>query len=70
MVTKTYTKINVDGSEYTVYGEPISACMYEVAMYLRGVDLTQEQKSTVETIIEKATDMSPDLGFDAGIMFE
>lgn len=70
VVTKTYTKINVDGSEYTVYGEPISACMYEVAMYLRGVDLTQEQQNTVETIIEKATDMSPDLGFDAGIMFE
>lgn len=39
-------------------------------MYLRGVDLTQEQQNTVETIIEKATDMSPDLGFDAGIMFE
>ena len=69
IVSKTYSKLVVDGNEYIVYGEPVSANVYEIALYYNGEDLSEEQVKEIQSIIDKATDMSPDLGFDAGMLY-
>ena len=69
VVSKLYTKIKIDGTEFTVYGEPIVTSIYEVALISKGITMTPEQKQVVDIIIEKAHDMSPDLGFDLGGLY-
>ncbi len=69
IVSKTYTKIRIDGSEYIVYGEPVSASIYEIALISRGIDMSDEHKAVIDSIINKAEDMSPDLGFDVGDLY-
>ena len=70
IVSKTYSKLVVDGTEYIVYGEPVCANVYEIALYYNGEDLSEEAMKEIQNIIDKATDMSPDLGFDAGVLYE
>lgn len=70
IVSKTYSKLVVDGTEYIVYGEPVCANVYEIALYYNGEDLSEEAMKEIQKIIDKATDMSPDLGFDAGVLYE
>ena len=60
---------DVDGNEYIVYGEPVFASVYEIALYYNGEDLSEEDMKEIQNIIDKATDMSPDLGFDAGMLY-
>lgn len=70
IVSKTYSKLVVNGTEYIVYGEPVCANVYEIALYYNGEDLSEEAMKEIQNIIDKATDMSPDLGFDAGVLYE
>ena len=70
IVSKTYTKISVDGKEYTVYGEPVISSIYEIALISRGLSMSAEHKAVIDSIIKKAQDMSPDLGFDVGGLYE
>ncbi len=54
LTSKTYTKINVNGETFTIYGESTSASMYEIAKSLVNSDeLSDETKSELQKIIEK-----------------
>ncbi|MBQ7400153.1 MAG: alkaline phosphatase [Clostridia bacterium] len=69
VVSKTYTRIKIGESVYTVYGEPVVANTYEIAFISKGLDMTVEHKTVIDDIISKAEDMSPDLGFDVGVLY-
>ncbi len=65
MVAKTYTKVTVDGEQYVLYGEPMTASLYSVAKTL--VDsgkASPEELEHLNGIIVTATDES--FGNDAG----
>ncbi len=66
LVSRTFTKLVVDGEEYVVYGEPMTASAYQVAKKLEGnTSLDEESMAIVNDIIEKAEN-GKDLGFDYG----
>lgn len=52
LTAKMYTKVNVDGQLFTVYSEPVSASVYQVAKALAGSDaLLPEQRKELMKII-------------------
>lgn len=52
LTAKMYTKINIDGQTFTVYSEPISASIYEVAKYVLSNEvLDQETKELMQQIV-------------------
>lgn len=60
LTSKTYTKINVNGEIFTVYGEASSASMYEIAKSLvNSGDLSDEIKAELQKIIEKVEGVPP-----------
>ena len=66
LVSRTFTKLVVDGEEYVVYGEPMTASAYQVAKQLEGdTSLDEASKAIVDDIIDKAEN-GKDLGFDYG----
>ena len=59
-------KLDVDGEEFVVYGEPIAASAYEIAKALENSDeLSDSAKAIVDNII-KAAEEGNDVGFDYG----
>lgn len=69
LVSKTFMKVEVDGEEFVVYGEPVAASAYEIAKSLEDSDeLTDEAKAIVNEIIEKSEN-GKDVGFDYGDLF-
>ena len=66
LVSKTFMKVEVDGEEFVVYGEPVAASAYEIAKSNENSDkLTDEAKAIVNEIIEKSEN-GKDVGFDFG----
>jgi len=66
LVSKTFTKLTVDGTEYVVYGEPMVASAYQIAKSLENSeDLDAAAKAFVENVIDKAENGN-DVGFDFG----
>lgn len=53
IVCKTYTKIKIDGTEYTVYGEPATGTIYETAKASYPT-ATGDVKNALNDIISKA----------------
>ena len=63
LVAKTYTKVTIGEDDYVVYGEPMVANFFDIAMALKAEgDLSEEFESVVSEIINDAT--GPDIGFD------
>lgn len=53
-VSKTFTKLTVDGKEYVVYGEPVTTNAYKIAKALEGnEELSEEAAAFVEKVISK-----------------
>ena len=71
IVTKTYTKITVNGEQFTLYGEPMVTSLYAVADRLIKSDAVQEgseEYTKIKAIIDTATDngFGNDAGADTG----
>ena len=65
LVTKTYTKISVNGEQFVLYGEPMVTSIYAVAKrLLDSGNLDAETEAKVQEIVDVATDES--FGNDAG----
>ncbi len=66
LVSKTFTKLTVNGKEFTVYGEPMTASAYQIAKQLENnTELDEGAMEMVNNIIDKAEN-GKDLGFDYG----
>lgn len=66
LVSKTFTKLTVNGKEFTVYGEPMTASAYQIAKQLENnTELDEGAMEIVNNIIDKAEN-GKDLGFDYG----
>lgn len=53
-VTKTYTKVAIGEDEFVIYGEPMTANLYEIAKSLENDDtLSEETKELINGIIAK-----------------
>ena len=71
LVTKTYTKIEIDGSEYTVYGEPMKASVYTIAKALDAQGgLDSDTQTLVDSIVEKCEKLDGDIGLDYGDLWK
>jgi len=67
IVTKTYTKVTVDGEQFVLYGEPMVTSLYAVADRLiksGAVQEGSEEYTKIKQIVDIATDDS--FGNDAG----
>ncbi len=67
IVTKTYTKLTVDGEQFVLYGEPMVTSLYSVAKNL--IDTGTVEEGTDEyTMTQEIIDTTTDEGFgnDAG----
>jgi len=70
IVTKTYTKVTVDGQDFVVYGEPVVESYYTIALKLKNsTDLTDEAKAFVDGIIDEVEDFGGDLGLGGDGLF-
>ena len=56
IVCKTYTKISVGEGSFVVYGEPMSASLYEIAKECLKLDLPEEQRAYAERIVKYVED--------------
>ena len=66
LVSKTFMKLDVDGKQYVVYGEPVTASAYRIAKtYENDETLSAEARAIIDNIIEKSENGN-DLGFDFG----
>ncbi len=66
LVAKTYTKINVGGVDYVIYGDEMKASAYEIAkMYENSTELDEATMAEINKIIDESEN-GDDLGFDFG----
>ncbi len=75
IVTKTYTKVTVDGEQFTLYGEPMVTSIYAVAKRIMdsgSVEEGSEEYTEIQKIIDIATDSSfgDDAGADTGDLWD
>ena len=66
LVCKTYTKINVDGEEFVVYGEEVTASLYEIAKALLETELDEETYEYLLGIVEA---VESDIWVDVGDLY-
>lgn len=56
LVTKTYTKVTINEEDYVVYGEPMVASFYSIAVMLKNSDsydsLSSDAQAIIDNIIE------------------
>ncbi len=52
IVARSYTKIKINGADYTVYGENTAFSVYGVAKELENVDMSSEAKEIINSIIK------------------
>lgn len=76
VTSKTYAKISINGQSFTVYGEPVSASLYEIAKSLvDSEEISDEIRTELENIISKVEtvpepDPEPDTELDNEIEIE
>ena len=67
LVCKTYTKISVDGEEFIVYGQEVTASLFEIAKELLETELDEETREYMQNIVDTVL---PDIKVDVGNLYE
>ncbi len=64
IVTKTYTKLSIDGVEHIIYGEPMVTSVYSTAKSILDDGISGDDYDFIKNLYDKAT--GDGLGSDAG----
>ncbi|MBE6681560.1 MAG: hypothetical protein E7600_04650 [Ruminococcaceae bacterium] len=66
LVCKTYTKISVGGEEFTVYGEQVTANLFEIASALLETELDEKVREYMLSVVDAVI---PDIMVDVGDLY-